>query len=223
MQSQPPPAPATTPNWSAGFRRRIPFYILIAIFFSLLAGVLVFSYLQNLRAQMLPSIPVVVASRELIPGTHLTDEQIGLLDVPEGIVPENALHDVNQALGREVAIPLAARQVILSTDLVGASGTGLSAKLPDGRWALVLPISWLASPAPASSPGDHFDLLAYQQGRPSDEAGVIVSDVAMLEGDGELAQFNQLTLIVTLDQAKAILYARANGFSLLLLLRPKGG
>jgi Flp pilus assembly protein CpaB len=219
VSAQPPPAPGTTPSWSAGFRRRIPFYILIAILFSLLAGVLVFIYLEDARSRMLPSLKVVVASVDISPGTVLTAENLILRAVPEGIIPIRSYQDLGQALGRTAAVPIQAKQVILDSYLVGTAASGLSARLPDGRWAMVMPGNWLASPVPEASPGDHFDLIVYQPGRPVDEAGVVVSKVQLLDSE---TGSNLFTFAVTLEEAKSILYARANGFSLLLLLRPDG-
>jgi Flp pilus assembly protein CpaB len=219
VSTQAPPAPGTTPGWSAGFKRRIPFYILIALLFSLLAGALVFIYLEDARSRMLPSRKVVIASVDISPGTVLTAEHLTLQNVPEGIVPDRVFQDTGQAIGRTAAIPILAKQVILDSFFVGAATSGLSTRLPDGRWGMVLPGDWLASPAPESLPGDRFDLLVYQPGRPADEAGVVVSNVQLLEGG---TGSNLFTFAVTIEEAKSILYARSNGFTLMLLLRPDG-
>jgi pilus assembly protein CpaB len=219
MASQAPPARSTTPNWSGGFRRRLPFYILIAIFFSLLAGVLAFVYLEDARARMLPSIPVVVAARDLEPGTRLSVEELHVMTVPEAIVPSDALREISQASGRVLSVPIREQQVVLESQFIESSGKGISSHLPKDHWAFVMPTAWLASPVPSASAGDHFDLMAYQPGRPADEVGVIVSRVRLLNGTESGAQ---IILVLTLEEAKTILYARANGFTLVLLLRPEG-
>jgi hypothetical protein len=106
--------------------------------------------------------------------------------------------------------------------LSGGEG-GLASRLPDGRWAMVLPSGWLAAPLPSLAAGDRIELMAYQAGQPADEAGVIVSAVEVLEVVGPPERIDGLALAVTLQEAEVILYARTNGFTLLPLLRRQGG
>ena len=116
-----------------------------------------------------------------------------------------------------------ANEILQTSDFVGEAGAGLSARLPDGRWAVVLPAGWLASPPSSMQSGDQLDLMAYLPGQPIEEASVIVSAVEILETRGDSASPDQLVLAVSLDEATAVLYARVNGFSLLALLRPESG
>jgi Flp pilus assembly protein CpaB len=120
-------------------------------------------------------------------------------------------------------VPISAGEVLLPNKLSGGPGGGLSARLPDGRWAMVLPAGWLISPVPELGTGDRIELLAYQAGQPIEEAAVIVSAVEVLAAGGRAESLESLTLAVTLEEATTILYARANGFALLPLLRPEGG
>jgi hypothetical protein len=87
---------------------------------------------------------------------------------------------------------------------------------------MVLPAGWLVTPLPELDRGDRLDLLAYAVSQPAETAGVVVEAVEILaapSGGGG----NQVTLAVTLQEAIAVVYARANGFQLLPLLRPRGG
>jgi Flp pilus assembly protein CpaB len=118
-------------------------------------------------------------------------------------------------------VPLAANEVLLTSKLSGGEA-GLASRLPDGRWAMILPSGWMATPLPSVAAGDRLDLLAYQAGSPISDAAVIVSAVEILEVLGEPAGSSGLTLAVTLEQASAVLYARSNGFAILPLLRPQG-
>jgi Flp pilus assembly protein CpaB len=222
MNQSPTPAPETSPNWAEGLRRRIPFYIVGAVLLAILAGVLTFLYLDQIRRETLPTQAVVVALQDLRPGTEITSDMVTLRQVPDGVRPANALRNTGEALGRMVANPIMANQILQSSHLVGEAGAGLSARLPDGRWAMVLPASWLASPLPHLQAGDRLDLMAYLSGQPIDEAGLIVSAVDVYELRGEARSPEALILAVTLEDATSILYARANGFSILALLRAEG-
>jgi len=223
MQRSSAPPPETTPSWAAGVRRRLPFYLLAAFLLALLAAVVTFVYLEQLRSSMVPTAAALVARQAIRPGEIITEAMVEVRAVPEAVVPAERLTAAAQALGRTALVPLAAGEVILPQRLSGAGEAGLSRRLPDGRWAMVLPGSWLASPIPEIGVGDRVDLLAYQPGQPADQAAVIVSAIEVLGITGAAADAEALTLAVELEEAAAVTYARANGFLLLPLLRPAGG
>lgn len=212
----------TSPSWSGGFRRRIPFYILLAILLSLVSAVLTFLYLDQIRSHSLPTLAAVVARRDIPPGTLITADDIALREVPPGIVPANSMLEIERTLGRITLSAMHENEVILLSDLAGGEKSGLSNRLPDGRWAMILPAAWLVSPVPAVVEGDTLDLMAYLAGQSREQLGMVVSAVELIAFTGSTERPEYLTLAVSQEQAKAILYARANGFSLLVLLRPAG-
>ncbi len=217
-EPRPAPAPETTPNWASGTQRRIPFYLLAALLLAALAGVATFLYLERLRAEALPSATAFVAITDIPIGTLLTEGMLEAQPVPKTILPAGSLAAASEAVGRRAIVPIAAGEVLLQGKLSGGRQATLSDRLRDGRWAMVLPGAWLASPLPDLIVGDRIDLLAYQPGQPASEAGLIVQGVEVLQTESE-----HLTLAVTLEEASAIVYGRANGFVLLPLLRPAGG
>lgn len=223
MQRSSAPPPETTPSWAAGVRRRLPFYLLAAFLLALLAAVVTFIYLEQLRASMVPTAAALVARQAIRSGETIAEAMVEVRAVPEAVVPAERLTSPEQAVGRAALVPLAAGEVILPQRLSGAGEAGLSQRLPDGRWAMVLPGSWLASPIPEIGVGDRVDLLAYPPGQPVDQAAVIVSAIEVLGITGAPSEAEALTLAVELEEAAAITYARANGFLLLPLLRPAGG
>lgn len=216
------PLPETSPNWTASARRRLIFYLFAAILLAALAGVLTFVYLDRLRASSLPSNPAVVAVLDIAPGTVIDETMVELRPLPDAALPAGALTEVTQAIGRVAAVPIKAREVLLPSRFVGGGGEGLSGRLPDGRWAMIMPVGWLISGTPELIEGDRLEIMAYQAGQPIDQVGVIVTAVEVLAMDGPPGNPDRLTLAVDLDQARTILYARVNGFSLLGLLRPAG-
>jgi len=223
MQRSSGPPPETTPSWAAGVRRRLPFYLLAAFLLALLAAVVTFIYLEQLRASMVPTAAALVARQAIRPGEAISDAMVEVRAVPEAVVPAERLTSAAQAIGRTALVPLAAGEVILPQRLSGTGEAGLSRRLPDGRWAMVLPGSWLASPIPEIGAGDRVDLLAYQPSQPADQVAVIVSAIEVLGVTGTAVDAEALTLAVEIEEAAAVTYARANGFLLLPLLRPAGG
>jgi len=218
-----PTSAQTTPPWPGGGRRRVFFYLLAAILLAVVAGILTFNYLQDLRAAAVPTGQALVARRDIRPGTIIGSEDVELRAVPETILPQGYLTAASQAIERVALVPIAAGEVVLADKLSGGPGEGLSTRLPDGRWALTLPEGWLVNPLPDLVAGDRIEIMAYQAGSPLDDVGVIVSAIEVLQPPGSGDSQGRLTLAVTLEEATAILYARSNGFNLMILLRPYGG
>jgi pilus assembly protein CpaB len=223
MSQKNPTTSQTTPTWHSSARRRAPFYVLAAILLAAIAGLLTYNYLQDVRATAVPTGGALVASQDIRPGTRLSEDMLEVRDVPEAVLPSGYLTSVSQAVDRVALVPIAAGEVILEGKVSGGPGEGLSSRLPDGRWAMTLPAGWLVSPIPELSVGDRIELLAYQAGSPIEDAAVIVSGIEILQIPGEGENPDRLTLAVTMEEAKAVLYARSNGFALMALLRPQGG
>ena len=82
--------------------------------------------------------------------------------------------------------------------------------------ALHLPQSWLAAPLPPARPGDSVDVFAASAADRTGGAIVAASDarVFSLPGDG-------LVLALTADDAAALTVARARGYLLVVVLRPR--
>lgn len=216
------PPPETTPNWVAGVRRRMPFYIVVAILLALLAGGLTFTFLERLQAESIPTGQAVVALQEIRPGTEIGLSMVEVRAVPIAQLPQEALTEAAQVVGHVAVFPIVEGEVLVPSRLSGRTTGGLSGRLPDGRWAMVLTAGWLISPVPELRLGDRIDLVAYQIGDPQREAGVIVSAVEIIGIGGSFDSPAQLTLAVTLEEAIAILYSHVNEFTLLPLLRPEG-
>jgi Flp pilus assembly protein CpaB len=219
----PTPSPETSPNWAAGVRRRMPFYIIIAILLAVLAGGLTFTFLEQLQAESVPTGQALIALQDIRPGAEITANMVEVRRVPIAQLPRDAATDASQAVGRVAALPIVEGEVIIAERLAGTTAeSGLSSKLPDGRWALVLTRGWLISPVPAVKRGDRVDLVAYATGDPRTEAGVVVSAVEIIDFSGSSSSPESLTLAVDLDQAITILFTHVNGFNILPLLRPEG-
>ena len=213
--------PDTTPRWNEAARSRAPLYLIAALLLALLAGVLTFLYLDDIRKQSLPTAQAAVALNDIRPGSVITSDRVEIRSVPAATLPDGAVMEMRNVVGRTTIYPLAAGEVILLRDLRGEDGGGLAARLPDGRWAMVLPVGWLASPLPEVENGDLIDILAYPPGQNVDQVGLIVERVELVAGAG--GEAGAVTLAVSLEQASSILYAHVNGFQMLGLLKAQGG
>ena len=217
-----PKASETTPNWAASARRRAAFYFIAAVLLALLAALAAFAYLNELGQAALPTARAVVAVQDVEAGTLLQPGMVEVRSVPEAILPASSLGSVSSAVGRVVLVALVPREVVLPNMLSGQGGS-LSARLPDGRYAMVLPAGWFVSPLPEMVAGDRVDLVAYRPGQPEAAVGFIVSGVEIVSVGGQQGSPDRLTVAVSLQEATAIFYSRANGINLMALLRPQGG
>ncbi len=180
-------APETTTDWSASSRRRTPYYLVAALLLALLAGLAAFAFLDDVRQRSVPTGQALVAREAVRPGNELTAEMVEVRPVPEGILPEGALTQMSQAVGRTSVIPIAEGEILLPSKLSTEGCGGLSSRLPDGRWAMVLPANWMLSPVPEIGPGDRLDLLGYKEGGARSAAGLVVSAVEVLLVHGDTA------------------------------------
>ncbi len=218
----PPRAPLTTPDWQAAVRRRTQFYLLIAFLLAVLFGVLVFQFFaQQQEAQPGKLTMTVFANQDIPMGTAITSEMLVVRNVPGEAVPPLHYSFVEQVVGRVALYPLVSGEVILPGKLMGDSGGPMAQRCPAEYWCISIPAEWFVSAPPDLAEGDSLEIAAVQPGNPVDDAGYIATEVLVValpqghEGDSYV-------LAVDDQEALSILYAHANEFQLLILLRPVG-
>ena len=215
--------PTTTPDWQAAVRRRTRFYILVAVLLAALFGFLVFQFFSK-QQQIAPGelTSAVFAARDIEAGTTLTGEMLDLRDVSVRGLPESYLSYQEQAVGQLSLYPLVKGEVLLPGKLAGARGSAVAQRCPSGKWCVSIPVAWFIAPPPDLAEGDRVEIASVLPGRGLDEAGFIAASVQVvaLPGDGESPAY---VFAVDDQEALSLLYARANEFQLLVLLRPAGG
>jgi Flp pilus assembly protein CpaB len=222
MSNRAPTAPSTAPSWAGGARRRSGYYVIQAALLALLAGALVFAYLESLRRAALPVQPALTARVAIRPGTVITQDMVEVRRFPSALLPLGSLERPSQAVGRTAQIPLEAGEVLSASKLQRGEQGGLAHLVPEGQRAMVLPSGWLAGAPPPLAAGDRIDLLALHPQATSVGAGLVLTDVEILGTAGGAEAPERVYLAVTLEHAQAVLQARAGGYHLLLLARPSG-
>lgn len=149
---------------------------------------------------------VVVASTDLRAGHRVGPDDVRLAQWPTGLVPEHAIVDPAEAVGRDIAAPVAAGLPLTVTSLADA---GPAAGVPAGRVALPVEI-------PGSERlrvGQRVDVLAGDGAG----SGVRLASVArVLAVDGEV-----VWLEVGRDEAPAVAGAARWGELTLAVLPPE--
>jgi Flp pilus assembly protein CpaB len=173
---------------------------------------------------------VVVATRDLPLGSSITTDDVASVRLAGG-VPEHALANVDDAVGRIVAVPLVDDAPVLAGNLAPRDRTGLDGLVPPGMRAVRIN----AEDGLAPELGDAVDVLATFDPSIVLEGGggeptLTVARAALVVGlhgpddgtngfpaGGEAG----ITLLVTDDEAHRLAFAAANGVLTLALVPPE--
>jgi hypothetical protein len=214
--------PTTTPDWQAAVRRRTNFYVLAAVLLAVLFGILVFEFFSRLQGTPPAKLTAAVfASSEIQSGTVLSAEMLEVQEISAGAVPASHLTSVDQALGLKTLYPLVKGELILAEKLAGTQGGAAAQRCPAGKWCVNIPAAWFIAEPPELAPGDQLEIASVLPGSSLAEAGFIAAGVTvvdLLDADEAPAYL----LALEDQEALSLLYARANQFQLMVLLRPMG-
>lgn len=220
-------------------RRRISARRLLAVMAAAVTGIAVYSYLASLRARVPAAgglAPMVVAARDLEPGTSIEPGMLSVVQHPERYLPEGALRSTGPAVGRVVAVPIFEGEPITARRL-GRSG-GRSSTLPAGMRAYSMAVEPGAGLGAPPKPGDRVDVLATFAREVLGEATTLTvlrwAEVAAAgPGPGPSGRFGpepagdglRITLLVTPEQAEQLAMAESLGRVTVVLApaKPDGG
>ncbi len=215
--------PTTTPDWQAAVRRRTRFYLLVAVLLAALFGVLVFQFFSR-QQRIAPGelISAVFAAQEIKIGTTLSAEMLDIREVSVRAVHGSHFSYKEQAIGKVTLYPLVEGEVLLPEKLAGDGGGAVAQRCPVGKWCVSIPAAWFIAAPPDLAVGDRLEIASVLPGKSLEEAGFIATTVQVVALPGD-EEFPAYVLAVDDQEAISLLYARANEFQLLVLLRPTGG
>lgn len=224
---------------SAGRRRRRGLVLLtLALVCGGLAASSVSDRMEEVERQVGAPVPVVVAARDLEPGTELTDADLRVRQVPGRYAPRDAPTSPHQALGLTTSGPVAAGSPITAGVVGGAGPSGGPGSLRRGERAVEVAVSAGAALTETAMPGTRVDVLvSTETGDGPARSFLALEDVELLAlgpgsgaadtlgGDpdaGLVAPTALATLRVTLNQAVYLTAAQNFSRELRLLPRPPG-
>ena len=163
-------------------------------------------------------LPVVTAATDLKRGQVLDAAMLQLASYRKQDVPSGALATIEEAVGRTVIIPLAAREPIEALKLANkGAGRGLAALIPNGMRAFTIQTPHVAADVGGLIlPGNHVDVLLTAQSGNDDTTGggmttTLLQNVQILavsklleapeDSKPVLNDLKSVTLLVTPDQA----------------------
>jgi pilus assembly protein CpaB len=171
-------------------RKRTGTLIMLAgIVLAVIAGMLVLGMTQRTRAErtaQVEQVLVVMAAEDIPDGKAVTVDALAMQAFPADFVPEGAIAEAEQAVGKYTTTRITEGQIVLANQLSATKRVGdLSLSVPSGKVALALPMTDLMSTNGAIKAGDHVDILLtldlneIQLGAPSAEGSDAVPAVTV--------------------------------------------
>ena len=202
--------------------------LFVAIACALGAIVCAWLYLDQIEATLRGGrkVAVLVAARELPPGTRLTEADLALRTIPEAYLhPESVmatLTDEKKILGRPVLAHLGQGQPVLWTDFEterAKLARGLSAAVQKGQRAITLPVDVSGSFANQLRPGDRIDVLGTFSRDKHEVTVTVLQNLLVLSVSGRKEELdgeptlvvNAVTVSLDLDEAEVLAFARRHG------------
>jgi pilus assembly protein CpaB len=193
---------------------------------------------RDVEARVGPAVPVVVAARDVAPGSRIPRGALEVVRVPARYVPPDALAAVGEAAGARTAAGLARGSYVTATPLRSASPNRRAGGLRPGERAMEVAVAGGTSLATAP-PGARVDVLVSSE--PGGGAGRTVLALEGVEllalrpvggdalGDGEAGEGGasasataRATLRVSVRQAVYLAAAENFAREVRLLVRPPG-
>ncbi|HMD86836.1 MAG TPA: Flp pilus assembly protein CpaB [Terriglobia bacterium] len=185
-------------------RNRMLLGLVGALVVALLASSYVYRQLQRVQvsATVAKQVQVVVAAGPLKLGQPLTASDLALQDWPEGKQPPGSFSRTEDCVGRAVAVPLVAGEVVLDQELAKReAGAGLSVAIPAGMRAVSVGVDNVVAVAGFVTPGTIVDVLVTGTGPGGSLTRTILEHVRVLAVGQELQTENgkpQTAPVVTL-------------------------
>lgn len=214
-------------------------YWFIAIVCGLVAAMLVYRYLQDLKTAYSPDnlMQVVVATENIKKDTVISRSQVKLTQVPAQYVNPAAPHRMENVVGKTAASDITVGEQVLQTRMVTSADKNerLAYAIPRNKRAVTVAVNNISGVAGYVKTGDHVDILATldismdDQGSGNSKAFTVltlqnievlaVGDSLELPDKNKSAGSKSLTLAVRLEDSLPLVLASERG-NLRLLLRP---
>ena len=103
-------------------------------------------------------INVVVAAVDIQDRTRLTSEMLKTVRVTGDVVPADAIHTVNEAVGRTTTKKIMKDDIVTASKLAGSKG-GLAGTIPADTRAITIPVNDVTGVSGLIKPGDYVDIF----------------------------------------------------------------
>lgn len=165
-------------------------YLGVAVVAAVAASMLFFMFLQRLNARAAAAIAerrdAVVMLRQAEAGQPLTEDMLAVKKVFPANMPENAVADPGEAVGKTAAVRLYSGEVLLRDRLGAVSRLSAAGAVPRDHVAFALPIRAHTGVAGLIAPGDRIDMYGHRSGEDRDSpVRLILSNIRVVGEAGK--------------------------------------
>jgi len=194
-----------------------------------------YNYVQKIPARTvsIPTTPVVVAASDLDIGAELRREDLRIIEWPANALPADAIHDLKDAVGRGLIMPVIQNEPILPMKLASKeAGAGLPPAIPPGLRAVSVRVNEVIGVAGYVLPGTHVDVVATvspTQNQHDMTSKVILTNVLVLAAGTKIDRMTDkdkpmpvtvVTLLVAPEESERLTLASSEGKIQLALRNP---
>jgi pilus assembly protein CpaB len=199
----------------------------LAAISGLAAGYSALRYLSERPAAMTvsssggESVPVVLASRDLVLGQVLEEADLRLVEWPAGAVPTGFAGSKEELVGRSLMTDVQANEAILSGKLADSGLRGIVALIPPGMRAMSIRVDQVVGVAGFVTPQTKVDVILIMRppGSQDPMSKVILQNLqAVAAGqeiqeapDGKPVTVTVVTVLVTPEEAERLALASSEG------------
>ncbi len=147
-------------------RKRGWMWMLAGVVMAILAAMLVYRLISTATATVAaqPEVetrPVVVMVQDVSIGTLLTEDMVALRDMPVEYIPDDAVFDTEDVIGKMALTDLKAGEIVLASRLETPTNVtrNIALTIPEGMVVIALPADDLLSRVDMLKPGDRVDIL----------------------------------------------------------------
>ena len=220
-------------------RRQALFFLVLALLLGGLAALLALQVLRpgtegpQVTEGDIPTVEVVVASRDLPSGTVVGPEDINTIRWPAEALPAGFSSSASEVVGRGVLLTIRQNEPLLSSKLAGAeAGGGLSISIPEGKRALTFRVDDIIGVGGFVRPGHKVDVFVTAEGTDGQPTTRLVLQQVEVAATGVTIEPNpqgdpesvpNATFHLGPEDAERLIMAARNGTIQLALRNPMDG
>ena len=195
----------------------------MALVVSVVVSYFLYNRIKRQYAQSTAPVKVVAAVKQLDPGATITADSVALVDWPVNFPIEGAMTKTQDAVGRMVMFPVAAKEPIRESLLAAPGSVGLAGKIPNGMRAVAVETNDVANVSGFLYPGCHVDVLVTfrpQTGRNDEEVtATVLQNIEVLstgerlqpDPSGKPEKVRQVTMLLSPDDSEKLVLAANQG------------
>ncbi len=219
-------------------RNRVGVILFLALISGLMAAYLAFRFLRQptvtnvVQASEAPTVPVMVAARDLPFGHMLENQDVRAVEWPAGATPQGFAREPAEVVGRGLISAIRMNEPVLASKIASPeSGGGIPLAIDEGYRAVAVRVNEVIGVAGWVSEGQRVDVLVtLDQGAQIDQpvTRIVLQDIPVLRigqipavnDQNEAQMVTVVTLVVTPEEAERLTLAETKGQIRLSLRNP---